>query len=274
MRNRTLRTHPIWMIGVLWTFAAMCAVGQNRQANLLDGVDFEQRLNEKIPLDATFFDERGERVALKELFDDKPVILSLGYFECPNICQYTRQGLLESVKGIDYTAGEDFDIVYVSIDPGETPTTAKAYYDDIVRSYGRDGSEDGWHFLTTPNEETIRRVADSVGFQYVYDKLSAQYAHPSGIVVATPDGKISRYLFGIQYDAIDLRLSLVDASNSKVGSLADVILLRCYHYDAVQGKYNLAIWKIIRVAGTITVLALGGMMWFWFRREQTERPIS
>ncbi len=175
------------------------------------------------------------------------------------------------MKEMPYTAGKDFDVVTISINPKETPALAAEKKAEYLRRYGRDVPPDSWHFLVGQDPE-IKRVADSIGYKYVYDPETAQYAHPSGIVVATPGGKISRYFFGVQYDAKDVRLGLVEASANKIGSPADKLLLYCFHYDPLSGKYNVAVMNLIRMFGIVTVVVIALAIFLMLRREKAGKP--
>jgi protein SCO1/2 len=224
-------------------------------------------LNEQVPLDLTFRDETGKNVQLRDYFGEKPVILSLVYYECPMLCSLVLNGLLRSLRALAFTAGEEFNVVTVSFNPVETPPLAAAKKEAYLQNYGRPGATAGWHFLTG-EEEAIQQLTRAVGFRYVYDPASKQYAHASGIIVLTPQGKIARYFYGIEYAPRDLRLGLVEASANKIGSPIDQVLLFCFHYDPAGGKYSLIIMNVIRLAGLATVLALGAFMFVLFRRDQ------
>jgi protein SCO1/2 len=244
-------------------------------------VGFDQKLDTQLPLDLEFTDSAGQPVRLGDYFGDKPVILSLGYYECPMLCTLVRNGLFESLQGLEYfTAGEDFEVVVVSVDPAETPEIAETKRRVTVMSYGRslDGQIDesgrGWNFLVG-DEDSIAALADAVGFRYTYDPKIDEYVHPSGIMVVTPEGRISKYLYGIQYPALDMRLALVEASQNQIGSAVDQFLLTCYHYDPVEGQYTLFVTNLIRIAGFATVaiiaLVVGLML---YREKQKREPIA
>jgi len=181
---------------------------------IIQGIDFEQNLNATIPLDTRFTDEAGREVQLGQYFGKRPVVLTLVYYECPMLCTEVLNGWLRTMQEMQFTAGQEYDVVTVSIDPGETPALAAEKRDEYLRRYGRTVTPDTWHFLTG-REEEIKRLADSVGYKYVYDKVTDQYAHPSGVVVLTPAGKVSHYFYGVQYNAKDVRLGLVEASANK-----------------------------------------------------------
>jgi protein SCO1/2 len=233
----------------------------------IEGVALEQHLDEQLPLDLIFRDETGKQVRLGDFFGDKPVIVNLVYFRCPMLCTQVLNGLLRSMQGVKFTVGEDYQVVSVSIDPRETTEMAAAKKKQYAGRYRRPGADEGWHFLTG-DEQNIERLAKAVGFRYRYDKLSDQYAHASGIMVATPQGRLSRYFYGIDYPPNDLRLGLVESSENKIGSPVDQILLLCFHYDPRTGKYGLVISTVIRIAGVATVLGLGSFLWAMYRLER------
>jgi protein SCO1/2 len=238
---------------------------------LLRDVGLDQKLGSSIPLDLTFRDEHGHPVALRQLFGQKPVILTLVYYQCPMLCTEVLNGLLRSAKSLPLEIGKDFSIVTVSIDPSERPVLAEVKHDLYAGLYGRPGAPQGWHFLTG-DEAQIKVLAQAVGFRYAYDSASGQFAHPSGIMVLTPAGKLARYFYGIGYPSRDLRLGLVEASQEKIGSPIDQILLYCYHYDPATGKYGLLISRVIQAAGVLTVLSLGLVIAILFRRENYGLP--
>lgn len=235
--------------------------------DLIRQARFDQKLNNQIPLELTFTNSEGQPVQLSHYFGDKPVILNLGYYECPMLCSLSRNGLFESLQDLNFTVGEEFEVLIVSIDPDETPDIAKAKKRATIMEYGRSG--EGWHFLVG-DEEAIRPLAEAVGFHYVYDEKIDEYVHPSGIIILTPEGRISRYLFGIEYPPRDVRLGLVEATADKIGSPVDQVLLVCYHYDPVSGEYTLAIMTIIRILAVVTVAGLGAFVAVMFRRERAK----
>lgn len=232
---------------------------RSASADLTREITIEQKLNEQVPLDLTFRDETGREVQLKEYFGRKPVLLTLVYYECPSLCGLVLQGLLKSLRVINYTPGDQFEIVTVSINPKETPDLAAAKKQNFLKEYGRLDAAKGWHFLTG-EEPQIRKLADSVGFRYVYDPKSGQYAHAAGIMLVTPSGKVARYFYGIEYSPRDLRLGIMDASQGKVGSPVEKIILFCYQYDPSTGKYSLAIIRLVQLASVLTALMLGGFI--------------
>jgi protein SCO1/2 len=235
--------------------------------SMLQNVGFDQRLHEFIPLDLVFSDETGRQVSLQEYFGTRPVILTLAYYNCPNLCTLVLNGLLRTLRALSLAVGEQFNVLTVSIDPQETPQQAAAKKAQYMRAYGRDGAADGWHFLTG-QPEAIQRLTQAVGFRYTYDATAEQFAHASGIVVLTPQGQLARYFYGVEFAPRDVRLGIVEAASNRIGSPIDQLLLLCYHYDPQSGKYSLVILRGLRIAGVITVLALGTFLGMMFRRER------
>jgi protein SCO1/2 len=248
---------------------ATTAAAQQRIAvkDLARRIGLDQRLGEQVPLDLTFKNARGETIRLADLVHDRPVILSLVYFRCPMLCTQVLNGVLKTSQSLSLDLGDDYDIISVSIDPRETSEQAAKKKERYVASYRRDGADRGWHFLT--GEQTqIERLAAAVGYRYEYDPRSDQYAHPSGIVVLTPTGRIARYYYGIDYPPRDVRLGLVESSAGSIGTPVDQILLLCFHYDPATGKYGLVISRVLQAAGTATALALGGYLLAMYRIER------
>ncbi len=238
---------------------------------LLKQVGIDQKLNGQIPLDLTFHDEHGKPVQLRQFFGQKPVILSLVYFNCPMLCTQVLNGLTGSLKLQSLDAGKDFNVLTVSIDPTDKPLVAEARQEMYTGMYGRAGAAQGWRFLTGEDSQ-IKQLAGAVGFRYAFDPDSKQYAHASAVMVLTPEGKISRYLYGISYPSRDLRLALVEASEGKIGTPVDAILLFCYHYDPHTGKYGLLISRVIQTGGGLTVLFLVILIVVLARREHYALP--
>ena len=264
--NRTLRC---WMVaGVL--FAAGGVHAQAMEATPPAEVGIDQKLDESIPLGLEFVDELGAAVKLDQLFGEKPVVLALVYYECPMLCTQILNGLLRSFKVLSLDIGTDFEVVTVSIDPAETPQLAAPKKREYVGRYDRDGADEGWHFLTGA-EDQIAVLADAVGFRYEYDPETDLYIHASGIMVLTPQGKLARYFYGIEFAPKDLRLGLVEASQNKIGSPVDQLLLLCYQYDPETGKYGLVIMNSLRVTGFLTVAALAAFVAIMIRRERRGR---
>jgi len=234
---------------------------------VLKNVGLDQKLNAQVPLDLTFKDERGATVTIGQLVQGKPAILTLVYYQCPMLCTEVLNGTLNSLKEVPLEIGKDFSVITVSIDPTEKPVLADAKQIMYAGLYGRRGAVSGWHFLTG-DEEQIQKLAAAVGFRFVYDKESSQFAHASGMMVMTPEGRLSRYFYGIAYPPRDVRLALVEASAGKIGSTVDEILLFCFHYDPVTGKYAVTILNVVRAMGALSALAIALMIWFFLRREK------
>jgi len=230
-------------------------------------VGFDQRLEAQVPLDLTFRDETGRTVRLQEYFGRKPVILSLVYYNCATLCPMILDGLVRSLTPVSFDIGKEFAILTVSFDPRDTPALAAAKKAEYVRRYQRPGAAEGWHFLT--GEETaIQKLTRAVGFHYVYDARTDQFAHAAGIVMLTPQGKVARYFYGLDFPPRDLRLGLIETAASTIGTPVDQVWLYCYHYDPLTGKYGLVVMNVLRLAGLGTVLALGAFILLTLRRER------
>jgi protein SCO1/2 len=236
----------------------------------LQGVDFEQRLDAQVPLDATFRDEAGREVRLGDYFTNKPVILVLAYFRCPMLCTEVLNGLVRTMLDLPQTPGKEFEVITVSFDPHDTPDMAARKKATYLERFGRPGADRGWHFLTG-DEPSIRRVTDAVGFHYTYDPANDQFNHASGILVLTPGGKVSRYFYDVRYSPRDLRLALVEASDGRIGSQADRVLLYCFHYDPAVGRYGPAVINLVRAGGVLTVVLIGVMVVGLRRLERRAR---
>lgn len=235
-------------------------------------VGVTQNLNAQIPLDTMFRDESGKVVRLRDYFHGKPVLLNFMYYRCPMLCSLAMDGVASSLTELKFTIGRDFDVITISIDPRDKPVDAIAKKEKYIKRYGRFEAVNGWHFLTGP-ESAIRTVADTVGFHYAYDMQQDQFAHPTMLAILTPEGRISRYFFGFTYAARDVRLGLVEASANKIGNVTDQLLLLCYHYDPVTGKYTRSAMNIMRAGGIATVMALVGFIFISLRRDRA-RPRS
>ena len=242
---------------------------KERMGTILDRVGFDQKLGGVVPLDAEFRDENGRAVKLGDYFGKRPVVLDLVYYQCPLLCTQTLNGLTRSLKPLAPSIGKDFEVLTVSISPEEGPEMSRLKKAGYLKRYGRPGPEAaaGWHFLTGKKDQ-IDRLARSVGFRYNYNPRTRLYAHAAGIVVLTPEGKISRYFYGIDYPAKDLQFALVESSSGKVGTPIARILLLCYDYDAASGKYTLAILRLVRVFGGATAVGLAAYMALMFRRDR------
>lgn len=255
-----------------WCCAAIIACvttafADTPQAQIAARAGLEQKMNAQVPLDASFRDEHGNVVQLGSFFGRKPVILALAYYECPNLCTLVLNGVLQTAQDLKFDAGKDYEIVVVSFDSRERPALAAAKKQIYIKRYGRAGTADGWHFLTG-NDAQIARLSQSVGYRFAYDSQTRQFAHPSAIMVLTPAGKVSRYFPGIEYPPREVRLALIEASNNRVGSLADQIFLLCFHYNPSTGKYGLLITRVMQFAGLGTVALLGLFVTTQLRRER------
>ena len=239
----------------------------NQKPSILDQVGLDQRLNQQVPLDLVFVDDHGQPVQLKQYFGAKPVILILVYYQCPMLCTQVLNGFTGAMLGIRrFNVGREFDVVTVSIDPRDTAQDAAAAKARYLKRYRRPEAEQGWHFLAGKKDQ-IDALAQAVGFRYAWDPEIKQYAHASGIMLLTADGRVAQYYYGIEYAPRDIQLGLVEASKGKIGNVVDQVLLYCYHYDPRQGRYGAAIFDILRLSALATVLVLGGFMLLMFRRD-------
>jgi protein SCO1/2 len=240
--------------------------------DILKLVGFDQHINQKIPAGLTFRDENDQPVKLEQYLGKRPIILALSYFECTTLCPLVREGLIDALRPLSFSVGDQFDVVLVSINPKENAATAQSIKQQTVTDYGRAGSEQGWHFLRG-DDSAIDKLADAIGFRFAYDGQDAQYAHPSGIVLVTPEGKVSRYFFGIEYASQDVRLGLVETAKNKIGTPIDQLLLLCLHYDPAVGKYDLLIMNVVRLAGLLTIALMSTLIFVLWRKD-TQRTIS
>jgi len=264
MNTKTVVAVCAAMIGM----AAISASAQQLTTlPILREVSIAQNLNSQISPQILFRDETGKHVRLGDFFGRKPIILSLVYFDCPALCTEVLNAELHTMKAMSIDLGKDFDAVTVSFEPKDTPELAKAKRDVYAGQYGRPGAAEHWHFLTG-ERPSIDTLTQAVGFHYAYDSASKQYAHAAAILVLTPQGRIARYFYGVQYPSRDFRLGLVEASNGKIGTPTDRALLYCYQYDPATGKYGLIVMNVVRAAGLFTVLVLGMFMFVMFRRER------
>jgi protein SCO1/2 len=246
--------------------ASLCAQ-QLPAPEILREVSITQRLNAQVPLQLAFRDEAGKTVHLSDYFHEKPVVLSLVYFDCPALCTEVLNGELRTFKAMSLDLGKDFEAVTVSFEPKDSPELAKAKRDVYAGQYGRPGAATAWHFLTGA-QDSIGALTEAVGFRYAYDPSGRQYAHAAAMIVLTPEGRIARYFYGVLYPPRDVRFGLVEASEGKIGTPTDHVLLYCYQYDPMTGKYGLVVMNVVRAAGILTVLALGIFMLVMFRRER------
>ena len=236
----------------------------NQRPPGLKHVGIEQHLNEQIPPNLTFRDESGKPVQLSEYFGRKPLILNLGYYQCPMLCGEVLSGLESSLRILKFDIGKEFDVLSISFDPKDTPEIATRKKAEWLRRYGRPDATSGWHFLTGP-QSSIDALTKAAGFDYEYDAKTGQFAHASAIMVLTPEGKIAQYYYGVEFAPKDLRLGLIQASQNKIGTVVDQVLLYCYHYDPDQGKYSAIIGRILKLAAGATMLLLGTFLIVMFR---------
>ncbi|MBV9760050.1 MAG: SCO family protein [Acidobacteriaceae bacterium] len=259
------------LIGACLLLAGAGLVGaQFVRPAITNGVSFDQRLNSPVPLETVFRDEANQAVPLRTYFGDKPVVLALVYYKCPSLCNLTLTEMTSALKRVSLQPGIDYNAVVVSIDPSETPTLAAEKKANYAKVFGRAGFDSGFHFLTG-SQDSITRLANAVGFHYRWDEPTHQFVHAAGIMIATPSGSLSRYFYGAQYAPADVRLGLVDASQHKIGTPVDYALLYCFHYDATQGKYTLAIVNVLKLAAGVTVLCLGVLIFFLMRKDRSDK---
>src|SRR5678816_618932 len=236
----------------------------------LEGVSFKQRLNTQLPRDARFKDETGRDVTLGQYFDgQRPVVLAFVYYSCPMLCTQVMNGVSRAVKVLPFTPGDDFDVVFVSFDPRDKPESAFAKKTALMNYWSMQNQSGAWHFLTG-EEPQIKQVTSAAGFFYTWDERTQQYAHLSGVLVLTPDGRLSRYFYGVEYSPKELRLALFESGQGHIGSLVDELLLFCYHYDPANGRYGAVVMNLVRAGGVMTVLALGGFILFMRRQEKRQ----
>jgi protein SCO1/2 len=259
------------IIAIMLSATLTSAAAAVQPADVWQRVGFGQRLNAQAPLALRFRDEQGRHVRLGDYFGAKPVILALGYYGCKNLCSVVMDSLLTTLSQIDFDAGDQFEVMAISIDPHETPRLAQMKEAVYLEQYHRRAAARGLHFLTG-DKGAIDKLAQAVGFRYFYDPDSEQFVHAAGIMVLTPSGRIARYFYGVDYPPRDLRLGLVEASNHGIGSLVDRVLLLCADYDPATGRYSFAIWNTLRAACVVTAIALGSFIFFALRRERTTEP--
>ncbi len=252
---------------VIAAATAACGDDPSQRPPQLRNVGFDQHLGWQAPLEATFADESGKPVRLGDYFHGKPVILVMAYYRCPMLCTLVLNGLAQGMIDMSFDAGNEFEVVTVSFDPRETPDLASAKKETYLSRYRRPGAADGWHFLTG-KEDSIRRLAQAIGFRYSYDPATDQYAHAAGIVILTPEGKIARYFYDLSYSGRDLELGLVEASAHKIGSPVHELLLFCFHYDPAVGKYGMAVMNFVRLGGVLSLVAVVGFIGRQIRRER------
>jgi protein SCO1/2 len=276
----------LWALGVgLWALSAGVLAQQGPGGVLaekpgivsseapaaLKDVTFEQRLDTRLPLDARFRDETGREVALGDYFGARPVVLAFVYYSCPMLCTQVLNGVSSAVKVLPFTVGKDFDVVYVSFDPRDTPQAAAEKKRAQLADYHQGDTAAGWHYLTG-KPESIARVTSAAGFSYRWDESTGQFAHVSGVLVTTPDGRLSRYFYGVEYSPKELRMAIVESGEGRIGSAVDKLLLYCYHYDPATGRYGVIAMNLVRLGGAVTVVLLGGFILVMRRRERTQAP--
>jgi len=256
-------------LAVALVSAAVLASAQPAQERptLLRDVGYDQRLGEQVPLDLVFRDEVGRLIPLRSLFRGRAMVLSLVYYQCPMLCTLTLNGLASALSVLTFDVGKEFDVVTVSFEPKETAPLAAAKKKAHLERYPRPGAAEGWHFLTG-DAPAIAALTRAVGFRYVWDAETRQYAHPAGLVVLTPDGRIARYMYGVEYAPRDLRLALVEASQRRIGNPVDTVLLYCYQYDPARGRYAASVLRLVRLGGILTVLGLASFVLVSLRRER------
>jgi len=245
----------------------------NGMPDALQKVGIDQKLGDQLPLDAPVKDESGKVGKLGDYFSSgRPVIVAFVYYECPMLCNEVLNGLTGSLKGISLNAGKDFDVVAISFDAreNEKPDLAKNKKASYMERYGRPGTENGWHFLTA-TQDSIDKMTAAAGFKYQWDEKSQQFAHVGGVMIATPDAKLSRYFYGIDYSPSDLKFGLMDSAAEKIGNPAERLLLYCYHYDPASGKYGLAILRVMRAASVVTIAGIGAMLFIFWRRNKSRQ---
>jgi protein SCO1/2 len=237
---------------------------------VLKDVGIDQKLHQQLPLDLVFKDESGANVKLGDYFGKKPVVLSLVYYQCPMLCNQVLNGMVTAFKVMNFKAGQEFEVVTVSFDPRETAVLAaakKTTYVNYLPPDRRAGAASGWHFLTG-DDASIKQLSEAVGFRYHWDEATSQFAHASAIYVTTPEGKLARYMYGVEYAPRDLRLGLIEAADNKIGSPVDQLLLYCYHYDPATGKYGAKIMRIMQLGGGLTLIGIAALL-FSLRRRGT-----
>lgn len=247
---------------------------QSGQPADTDGVDFEQKLGAQVPLSTTFTDSTGAQVTLADVGHGKPIVLVPAYYECPMLCSLVLDGAVSSLDTLEFDAGQEYEMVVVSFDPGETPELAAKAKQRHLEKYDHSDGAAGFHFLTG-DKPSIDAVMDAIGFRYKYLADRDEYSHSAGIVVLTPEGKVARYFYGVEYPPRDVRLALVEASDMKIGSPVDKVILYCCSYDPVTGRYSAAILKIIRLAGVLTLAAMGlFFLWSWRRDHHHHKTVE
>jgi protein SCO1/2 len=257
-----------WLsLGLLGVVAASVATAQFPRPAIAQGVGIDQKLNSQIPLDLAFHDEQGATVPLRTYFGDKPVVISMVYFSCGSLCPMSIKETVTSLNRLPLKPGSDYNVLVVSFDPKDTPAIASKEKAEFAKYFKEAGYGDGFHFLTG-DQTAITRLTDAIGWKYKWDKATQQFVHAGGIMVATPDGKMSKYFYGLAYAPQDVRLALVEASQHKIGSPVDYITLFCFHYDPTTGKYTLAITNLLKIGGCLTVVLLAGFIFMFIKNDK------
>ncbi len=238
---------------------------------ILNNIAIDQKLNAPVPLELPFRDENGNAVKLGDYFGQRPVVLALVYYDCPMLCTEVLNGMVSAFSLVNFEIGKDYEVVTVSFDPREKPELAREKKATYLRRLGKAGAERGWHFLTG-DAASINALTQAVGFHYQWDAQTQQFAHATAIMVLTPQGKLAQYFYGVEYSPKDLRLGLVQASQGHIGTVVDQVLLYCYHYDPRTGKYGAVISRVLKIAGVLTIVLLGGFLLAMFKLEPKRRP--
>ncbi len=257
------------LAGTLLALAVTAVAGAANRPNLpakLQGIGIEQRIGAQVPLDTVFRDEAGTQVRLRAFFTGKPILFVPVYYRCPMLCSQVLHGVVAGLRPLRLMPGRDFEVLAISFDPADTPAEAAEKREEYARSYSRKAGVNGWHFLVG-SQDSIQVVMDAIGFRYRWDPASKTFIHASGIMVLTPDGHVARYLYGVEYEPKDLKLSLIEASHGHIGSPVDKILLFCYHYDPTTGRYGALVMNMLRLGAILTLLTLGVGMFFLWRRD-------
>jgi protein SCO1/2 len=269
--NPQKKSFSLALLILLTVLARTIAPGQQTvPSKVFTEVGLDQKLGAWVPLDISFRDEQGKQISLQSLMTGKPVILSLVYYECPMICTEVLNGMVRSFSQLSLDLGRDYDVITVSINPREQSSLAASKKEHYLQLLGHPEASNSWHFLTG-DSSSIKRLADAVGFRYVYDETTQQYAHPTGITVLTSKGQIARYLYGVDYPPKDLKFALIEASQNTVGSAVDQVLMLCYKYDPLTGKYGLIAMNLIRGAGVLMIVVMGGGIAMFLWRERKNR---
>jgi protein SCO1/2 len=250
---------------------AAAARAEDRPAQLRD-VAFDQRLGDPVPLDVPFRDEDGKTVTLRD-YAGKPMLLVPAYYTCPMLCTLVLNGVVSMLRALPFDAGKEFTVVTFSFDPKDDPAAAAAKKATYVGEYRRRGAEGGWHFLTG-DAASIEALTKAIGFRATWDQANAQFAHASGIVLVTPQGRITKYFYGVEFSARDLRLAIVEASENQIGTVVDQLLLFCFHYDPATGRYSRLALDVVRAGGVLTLAGMAGMIGWWLLRERLGRAAA